>query len=393
MSILIGLVGIAAVLGIAFLLSNDKKGINLRAVGVMFVLQLAITWFMFNTKIGAAVVGFVSDGVSKMMGYGYDGIAFVTGGWVPEGGSVFFINVLLLIVFTSTVLSLLTYLRVLPLAIKYIGGGIAKITGLPQVESFNAVNSVFFGQSESLLAVKSHIDRLNDNRLFIISTSAMSSVSASIMGAYMTMIPAEYVLVAMVLNMFSGLIVASIVAPVKAEKDEKIDIKDVQTSNSVFAAISNGALDGGKVALIVAAMLIAYIGLMAMINAIVGAALGTSLEEIFGFVLAPVAFIMGVPAVDMSAVGSLMGVKLVANEFVAMLSLTEIKDTLTPKGLAIISTFLVSFANFSSIGIISGSMQAINGEKADVVAKFGLKMLLTATLVSILSATIVGLFV
>lgn len=393
MSILIGLVGIAAVLGIAFLLSNDKKGINLRAVGVMFVLQLAITWFMFNTKIGAAVVGFVSDGVSKMMGYGYDGIAFVTGGWVPEGGSVFFINVLLLIVFTSTVLSLLTYLRVLPLAIKYIGGGIAKITGLPQVESFNAVNSVFFGQSESLLAVKSHIDRLNDNRLFIISTSAMSSVSASIMGAYMTMIPAEYVLVAMVLNMFSGLIVASIVAPVKAEKDEKIDIKDVQTSNSVFAAISNGALDGGKVALIVAAMLIAYIGLMAMINAIVGAALGTSLEEIFGFVLAPVAFIMGVPAVDMSAVGSLMGVKLVANEFVAMLSLTEIKETLTPKGLAIISTFLVSFANFSSIGIISGSMQAINGEKADVVAKFGLKMLLTATLVSILSATIVGLFV
>lgn len=392
MSILIGLVGIAAVLGIAFLLSNDKKGINLRAVGVMFVLQLAITWFMFNTKIGAAVVGFVSDGVSKMMGYGYDGIAFVTGGWVPEGGSVFFINVLLLIVFTSTVLSLLTYLRVLPLAIKYIGGGIAKITGLPQVESFNAVNSVFFGQSESLLAVKSHIARLNDNRLFIISTSAMSSVSASIMGAYMTMIPAEYVLVAMVLNMFSGLIVASIVAPVKAEKDEKIDIKDVQTSNSVFAAISNGALDGGKVALIVAAMLIAYIGLMAMINAIVGAALGTSLEEIFGFVLAPVAFIMGVPAVDMSAVGSLMGVKLVANEFVAMLSLTEIKDTLTPKGLAIISTFLVSFANFSSIGIISGSMQAINGEKADVVAKFGLKMLLTATLVSILSATIVGLF-
>ena len=393
MSILIGLAGIAVVIGIAFLLSNDKSNINLRAVGVMFVLQLAITWFMFNTKIGAAVVGFVSDGVSKMMGYGYDGIAFVTGGWVPEGGSVFFINVLLLIVFTSTVLSLLTYLRVLPLAIKYIGGGIAKITGLPQVESFNAVNSVFFGQSESLLAVKSHIDRLNDNRLFIISTSAMSSVSASIMGAYMTMIPAEYVLVAMVLNMFSGLIVASIVAPVKADKDEKIDIKDVQTSNSVFAAISNGALDGGKVALIVAAMLIAYIGLMAMINAIVGATLGTSLEEIFGFLLAPVAFIMGVPAVDMSAVASLMGVKLVANEFVAMLSLTEIKETLTPKGLAIISTFLVSFANFSSIGIISGSMQAINGEKADVVAKFGLKMLLTATLVSILSATIVGLFV
>lgn len=393
MTILFGLLGIASVLGIAFLLSNDKKGINLRAILVMFGLQLAITFGMFNTAIGGKIVSVISNGVSKVMGYGYEGIAFVTGGWVPEGGSVFFINVLLLIVFTSTVLSLLTYIRVLPLAIKFIGGGIAKITGLPKVESFNAVNSVFFGQSEALLAVKSHIGKMNDNRLFIVSTSAMSSVSASIMGAYMAMIPAEYVLTAMVLNLFSGLIVASIVAPVKATEDEEINIKDVQTSDSIFGAISQGALDGGKVALIVAAMLIAYIGLMAMINSVVVGIFGVTLEQVFGFVLYPVAVLMGVPSVDASIVGSLMGVKLVANEFVAMLQLTGVQGELTAKGLAVVSTFLVSFANFSSIGIISGSMQAINGEKASIVAKFGLKMLLAATLVSMLSATIVGLFV
>lgn len=392
MTILFGLLGIASVLGIAFLLSNDKKGINLRAILVMFGLQIAITFAMFNTVIGGKIVAVISNGVSKVMGYGYEGIAFVTGGWVPEGGSVFFINVLLLIVFTSTVLSLLTYIRVLPLAIKFIGGGIAKITGLPKVESFNAVNSVFFGQSEALLAVKSHIHKLNDNRLFIVSTSAMSSVSASIMGAYMAMIPAEYVLTAMVLNLFSGLIVASIIAPVKSTEDEEIDIKDIQTSDSIFGAISQGALDGGKVALIVAAMLIAYIGLMAMINSVVVAVFGVTLEEVFGFILYPVAVLMGVPTVDASLVGSLMGVKLVANEFVAMLQLTGVQGELTAKGLAVVSTFLVSFANFSSIGIISGSMQAINGEKASIVAKFGLKMLLAATLVSMLSATIVGLF-
>lgn len=393
MTILFGLLGLVSVLAGAYFLSNDKKNINFKAVGILVGFQLVVTFLMFNTTFGKKIVEIVSTGVSKLMGYGYEGIAFVTGGWTPEGASVFFINVLLLIVFTSTVLSLLTYIKVLPLAIKFIGGLIAKVTGLPKVEAFNAVNSVFFGQSEALLAVKSHIHKMNDNRLFVISTSAMSSVSASIMGAYMAMIPADYVLTAMVLNLFSGLIIATIVAPVKASDDEEINIKDVQSSDSIFGAISQGALDGGKVALIVAAMLIAYIGLMAMFNAFMVGVFGVTLEQVFGWLFAPVAVLMGVPFADASAVGSLMGVKLVANEFVAMLQLTEIQGNFSEKGLAVISTFLVSFANFSSIGIISGSMQAINGEKASVVAKFGLKLLLVATLVSIFSATLVGLFV
>lgn len=317
---------------------------------------------------------------------------FVVGGLVPDGQTVFFINVLMIIIFTATVLSVLTHLRVLPLIIKYVGGGISKVTGLPKIESFNAVNNIFFGQSEAILAIKSHINKLNKNRLFIVTTSAMASVSASIVGAYMQMIPAKYVLVAMVLNMFSALIVSSIVAPVEIDEDEDIEIKDIVNTKNIFEAISQGALDGGKVALIVSAMLVAYISLMAMVNGILTSLIGVDLQTILGYLLAPVAFLMGVPASEIVTAGSIMGTKIVANEFVAMMQLQPIIEKLSKETVAIISTFLISFGAFGSIGIISGTLQAVNEEKARVVAEFGLKMLLVATMASILSATIVGLF-
>lgn len=391
-SIFIGILGILLVLGLGFLLSNDKKNINFRAIIVMIVLQILITLFMFKTTIGLKVVESVSNLVATILNFGYDGIDFVLGGLIPEGTSVFFMNVLMLIIFTSTLLSILTHIKVLPFAIKYIGGTLAKITGLSKVVTFNSINSIFFGQSESILAIKAHLDKMNDNKLFIISTSAMASVSAGIMGSYMTMIPSNYVLVAMILNALSSLIVATIIAPIKPEEDEEINIKEISSTKSVFEAISNGALDGGKVALIVAAMLVAYIALMSLLNAVFDGVFGIDLTTMLGYVFAPVAWIMGIPASEIVTAGSIMGTKLATNEFVAMLQLQPMIPDLTEKTVAIVSTFLVSFANFSSIGIISGSIQAVNGEKARVVANFGLKMLLASTLASVLSATMVGLF-
>ncbi|AYA74667.1 NupC/NupG family nucleoside CNT transporter [Bacillus sp. Y1] len=393
MSIIIGILGIILTLGLAYLLSNDKKGVNFRAIVIMFALQLTITIVMFKTVVGLKVVEVVSNFVTQVLTYGYEGINFVTGGLVPADTSVFFINVLMLIIFTSTLLSILTHIKILPLAIKYIGGAISKVTGLSKVVTFNSVNSIFFGQSESLLAIKAHLDKMNDNKLFIVSTSAMASVSASIMGAYMSMIPAQYVLVAMILNAFSALIIATIVAPIPSGEDEEINLKEVSQSKSIFEAISVGAIDGGRVALIVAAMLVAYVGLMALINAAFAGLIGISLTEILGYVFAPVAFMMGIPASEILTAGSIMGIKLATNEFVAMLEFQPLIPDLGDRTVGIVSTFLVSFANFSSIGIISGSIQAINGEKAGVVAKFGLKMLLAATLASILTATTVGLFI
>ncbi|TWM32272.1 Nucleoside permease NupC [Bacillus licheniformis] len=392
MSILIGIVGLLLTLGLGFLLSNDRKNINFKAIAVLFGLQIVVTLVMFKTTFGLKVVEAISNGVTKVLTYGYEGVNFVIGGWVPEGASVFFVNVLMLIIFTSTLLSLLTHIKILPLAIKYIGGALAKVTGLSKVVTFNAVNSIFFGQSESLLAIKSHLDKMSANKLFIVSTSAMASVSASIMGAYMAMIPAKFVLVAMILNALSGLIIATMVAPIKKGEQEEISVKDVSQTKSVFEAISVGALDGGKVALIVGAMLVAYVGLIALIDGAVSGIFGVSFTQILGYVFSPIAFIMGVPAGEIVQAGSIMGTKLATNEFVAMLQLQPMIPELQAKTVAVVSTFLVSFANFSSIGIISGSIQAINGEKAGTVAKFGLKMLLVATLASVLTATVVGLF-
>ncbi|MEK5105723.1 nucleoside transporter C-terminal domain-containing protein [Cytobacillus sp. FSL K6-0129] len=391
-NILIGILGFFLVLGLAYLISNDKKNINYKAIAIMVVLQIIITLFMFQTTIGLKLVEWISNGVTTVLNFGYEGIDFVLGGLVQEGQTVFFMNVLMLIIFTSALLSILTYIRVLPLAIKYIGGFLAKITGLSTVVTFNSINSIFFGQSEALLAIKSHLARMSDNKLFIISTSAMGSVSASIMGSYMTMVPPQYVLIAMILNSLSGLIIATMMAPIKNNEKEEIDVKDVTGSKSLFEAISNGALDGGKVALIVAAMLVAYIALMALLNAMFDGIFGMDLTTILGYIFAPIAWLMGIPSNEIITAGSIMGTKLATNEFVAMLQFQPLIGELSEKTVAIISTFLISFANFSSIGIISGSIQAINGEKAAVVAKFGLKILLAATMASTLTSIMVGLF-
>ena len=393
-SILIAIIGIALLLGVAFLMSNDKKNINFKAIGIMIGMQLLVSWLLLSTSGGLKVIETIAKAFEKLLSYGYEGINFVVGGWIPEGGSPFFVNVLLPVVFTAALLSLLTHLKILPYIIKYLGGLLSKVTGLPQVESFNAINSVFFGQSEAVLAIKSQISNLNKNRLFIVSTSAMASVSAALIASYMTMLPAKYVLVGVILNMFSGLIVASIITPVKATKeDSEIVVKDMIHTKNVFEAIGTGAIDGGKVALIVASMLIAYLALLALLNGVFDSIFGMDLTTMMGYVFSPIAYLMGIPSSEILTSGSIMGTKLLSNEFAAILQLQPLLDELSVKASAILSTFLVSFANFSSIGIITGSVQAINGAKAKEVSGFGLKLLLVATMASLLSATVVGLFV
>lgn len=393
MEIIIGIIGILLFLGVAWLMSKDKKSINYKSIGIMGAIQLLLAFFMLNTSIGLKILKSVGDGFSKLLQYGTEGINFVVGGWIPEGQAPFFVSVLMAIIFTSTLLGILTHLRILPFMIKWVGGILAKITGLPKIESFIGVASVFFGQSEVFLMIRNQLGTLTKERLFIVSTSAMASVSASIIASYMTMIPPEYVLTAMVLNMFSGLMLSSIVYPSKVEKDEEIEMKDLVQTKNIFDSISGSAIDGGKIALIVAAQLVAYVGLIALINGILNGTIGVSLETILGYIFAPIAFLMGTPVKDLMDVGGLMGTKLVTNEFVAMLNLQNLLDSLSPKGTAIISTYLVSFSNFSSIGIISGSIAALNGAKAKEISGFGLKLLFVASLASALSASIVGLFV
>ncbi|GGP09475.1 NupC/NupG family nucleoside CNT transporter [Oceanobacillus neutriphilus] len=394
MDILLGILAIIITFGLAFLMSNDKKRINFKGIGIMLVLQLLITWFMFSTTIGTKIITGISNVFNKLIEFGQEGISFVVGGFILDENGVFFFNVLLLIIFFATLLSVLTYLKILPFIIKYIGAAISKITGLPRIESFNGVNSIFFGQSEALIAIRSQFHHLSENRLYIICASAMSSVSASIVGSYILMLPPKYVLVALPLNMFSGLMIASVIAPVNVPKEEdKVDIKDVSNDKSIFEAMGNGALEGGKIALIVATMLIAFIASLELVNWIIQAIFaGVTLEEILGYVFYPIGILMGITPGEVLQAGSIMGTKIVTNEFVAMLQLEPLIGELSEKTTGIVTVFLTSFANFSSIGIIAGTVKGIDSAKAVVVSKFGMKLLAGSILVSILSATIVGLF-
>jgi CNT family concentrative nucleoside transporter/nucleoside transport protein len=397
MILALNLLAIVIILLIPYLLSAKRKEINFLSIALMLVLQVLITIFMFRTTIGRSVINFISSIFEVLIGFGLEGVSFVFGG-MTDAPFVFFFNVLLIIIFFSALLGVLNFLGILPWVIQIIGTGVSKITRLPKLESFNASASMVFGQSEVFLAIKDHLGELNKARLYTISASAMSSVSASIMGSYMTMVPPQYVLAAIPLNMFSGLIIATILMPNKVKKEEdKIHLKTVGGRGNFFEVLSDSIMDGAKIAVIVSAMLIGYIALMEMLNYIlsyVGNALGiqTSLQELLGYLFAPFAILLGIPISESVQAGSIMGTKLVLNEFVAMLQLQEVQSNLSERTIGIISTFLISFANFSSIGIIAGSVKALNDRQAKVISEFGFKLLFGATLASLLSAAMVGLF-
>lgn len=397
MLLLLNILAILLILGIPYLLSINRKKVKYMSVLYMLISQIIITLFMFRTDIGRQIINFISSIFETLISFGLEGVNFVFGG-ITESPFVFFFNVLLIIIFFSAMLGILNHLGILPWIIQIVGTGVSIITRLPKLESFNASASMVFGQSEVFLAIKNQLDDLSKERLYTVSASAMSSVSASIMGSYMLMVPPQYVIAAIPLNMFSGLIIATLLMPSEVKKEEDtIQIKNIGEKRNFFDVLSDSIMDGAKIAVIVAAMLIGYIALMAAINAIitsVGGIVGidTSLEEILGFVFAPFAILLGIPVSESVQAGSIMGTKLVLNEFVAMTQLQEGMGSFSERTIGIVSTFLISFANFSSIGIIAGSVKALNDRQAKVISGFGFKLLFGSVFASLLTAAIVGLF-
>ncbi len=258
------------------------------------------------------------------------------------------------------------------------------------------------GQSEVFISIKKQLPYIPKQRLYTLTASAMSTVSASIIGAYFTLIEPKYVVTAVVLNLFGGFIIASIINPYKVnEEDDKLLVEETEErQQSFFEMLGEYILDGFKVAVIVGAMLIGYIAIIALLNGIVsnifstvsGGAISWDFQTLIGFVFAPFAFLVGVPWQDAVQAGSVMATKLLSNEFVAMQALGKLSD-LSEHAKGVTSVFLVSFANFSSIGIISGAIKSLNDKKGDTVARFGLKLLFGATLVSFISVAIAGFFI
>ncbi|MGY4789000.1 NupC/NupG family nucleoside CNT transporter [Bacillus sp. OHL2] len=391
MKYVIGIIGLLVILAIAWLASNGKKRVKFRPVIVMIVLQFILGYILLNTGVGNFLVGGFAKGFQMLLGYAGEGINFVFGGLMNDNASTFFINVLLPIVFISALIGILQHWRILPLIVRGIGYLLSKVNGMGKLESYNAVASAILGQSEVFISIKKQLGLLPQQRLYTLCASAMSTVSMSIVGAYMQMIKPEYVVTALVLNLFGGFIIASIINPYEVSKDEDMLEVVEEERQSFFEMLGEYIMDGFKVAIVVAAMLIGFVALIAMINGIFTAVIGVSFQDVLGYVFAPFAFLVGVPWSEAVQAGSIMATKMVSNEFVAMLALSGDGQHFTARTEAIISVFLVSFANFSSIGIIAGAVKGLNEKQGNVVARFGLKLLFGATLVSFLTAGVVGL--
>ncbi|MGA9225999.1 MAG: nucleoside transporter C-terminal domain-containing protein [Mesobacillus sp.] len=389
MKFILFLAALAIIFLMAYLASNNKKDIKIKPVIIMLILQLALAFLLLNTEVGLVVIRGISSLFDRLLAYAADGINFVFGGLANEGAMSFFLNVLMPIVFISVLIGIAQYIKVLPIIIRYLGLILSKVNGLGKLESYNAVASAVFGQSEVFISVKKQLEHIPEHRLYTLCTSAMSTVSASILGAYMTMIDPKYVITALVLNLFGGFMIANIINPYEVSAEEDI-IEIQEEKQTFFEMIGEYILDGFKVAIIVGAMLIGFVALISMINHIFAAIFGISFQLALGYVFAPLAFIVGVPSSEVVAAGTIMATKLLSNEFVAMMDLAKISDSLTSKTVGIISVFLVSFANFSSIGIITGAVKGLNEKKGNQVAKFGLKLLYGATLVSLLAAAVTG---
>ena len=391
MNFLISIAGLLLVFALAFLICKNKKEIKYKNIVIMLIIQFILATILLNTSFGFVLINGITVVFDHLLAYANTGISFVFGGLANEGEAPFFLTVLLPIVFISVLIGILQYFRILPFFMRWVGFILSKVNGMGKLESYNAVASAMVGQSEVFITVKKQLDQLSPQRMYTLCASAMSTVSMSVVGAYMTMVEPKYVVTAIVLNLFGGFIIVSIVNPYNVdESEDMLTIEEDEHKQSFFQMIGEYILDGFKVAIIVGAMLIGFVALMDLINSLFDMVLGISFQEILGYIFAPIAFLMGIAWTDAVTAGGIMATKLVTNEFVAMTSLADVSNSLSDRTLGILSVFLVSFANFSSIGIIAGAVKGLNERQGNIVARFGLKLLYGATLVSILTSIIVG---
>ncbi|MGC6389863.1 NupC/NupG family nucleoside CNT transporter [Ewingella sp. S1.OA.A_B6] len=382
---------LAVVAALALLASRDRKSIRLRFIVQLLVIEVLLAYFFLNSSIGLGFVQGFSNMFEKLLGFAAEGTGFVFGGMSDKGLAFFFLKVLCPIVFISALIGILQHIRVLPFVIRIIGTVLSKINGMGKLESFNAISSLILGQSENFIAYKDILGKMSEKRMYTMAATAMSTVSMSIVGAYMTMLEPRFVVAALVLNMFSTFIVLSLINPYKVDSEEDLQIGNTHQGQSFFEMLGEYILAGFKVAIIVAAMLIGFIALISCLNALFDVVFGITFQGVLGYVFYPFAWMMGVPSHEALQVGSMMATKLVSNEFVAMLDLQKVAADLSPRSVGILSVFLVSFANFSSIGIVAGAIKGLNEHQGNVVSRFGLKLLYGSTLVSVLSASIAGL--
>ncbi len=397
-----GIIGVIVLIFLGYLTSYDRKNINWKIIGSGFLLQLLFAFIVLKTSGGAYVLEKIANGVSSVMFQANSGIAFLFGSLASSEnmGLIFAIHVLPLIVFFGALVSVLYHIGFMQVVIKYIGGFIAKLLGTKEVESINAAANIFLGQTDAPLLIKPYLATLSKSELFAVLTCGVASVSGTILAAYAALgVPMKYLIAGSFMAAPSGLIFSKLIMPEEKNtglKEEKVIFLKSDSVNIVDAA-AKGTMDGLTMAVSMGAMLISFIGLISLVNAILGNIVGlfgysVTIQEILGYLFAPLAYIAGVPWNEALASGSLLGQKMILNEFVAYVSFTDIMSTLSPKTIIIMSFSLLGFANVSSLAILIGGIGGLAPNRKKEIATIGARAIIGGFLASILNGVIAGAF-
>lgn len=400
MQILWGLFGIFVILGIAVLASRNRKAINIRTVLGALIIQIGFAFAVLKWETGRLVFQKITAFVQTIIDSSNEGIQFLFGGVLSEDAVIFAFQVLTVVIFFSSLISVLYYLGVMQFLIKIIGGFLSRILKTTRPESMSAAANIFVGLTEAPLVIKPYLEKLSKSELFAVMTGGTASVSGSVLVGYSLMgIPLEYLLAACFMAAPAGLLIAKILVPEtevkRVEQDIQIE-KDIDTINVIDAA-AKGASVGLNIALQIGAMLLAFISLIALINlglSWIGGWFGVeslTLETILGYLFAPLAFVIGVPWEEAVLAGSFIGQKFVINEFVAYSSFAPEISSLSDKTVAVVSFALCGFANLAAVAILLGGLGGLAPKRRPDIAQFGLLAVIGGTLANLLSAAIAGM--
>lgn len=420
MDILRSVCGILVLLGVGYCLSMNRRAVKPRTVIAALATQLVVGAFVLFVPVGRHVLASIAYGVNGVLEMGKHGLMFLFGGLVGDTmftlfgaeGFAFGLRVLPMIIFVTSLIAVLYYIGVMKWVIAIVGSALAKLLGVSRIEACSAVATIFLGQSEMPAFVKPFVRRLSGPEIFAVMSSGMASVAGSVLAGYAGLgVKMEYLLAASFMAIPGGLLFGKMLCPSVAASQVEIGSLefDEKRPANVIEAGASGASVGLKIAVNVGTMLVAFIGLIALLNAGVGVVAGwfgfadVTLQSLLGTLFAPLAWMIGVPWHDALVAGNFIGQKLILNEFVAYSGLSPyLQDTahvaaaglqvLTPKTIAIVSFALCGFANFSSIAILTGGFTAVAPELRGDVARYGLRALAAATLSNLMSATIAGLF-
>lgn len=404
MTALVTLLGICVLFFLALLLSSNRRAINLRTVTVAFALQVGMAALILYVPGGERALTAFSDAVQHVIDYANVGIEFLFGDLArrPSGGIIVAIHVLPVIVFFAALMSTLYYLGIMQKVVSVLGGWMHRLLQTSRTESMSAVANIFLGHTESPLVVRPYLAKTTESEMFAIMTVGCATIAGAVMAGYAAMgIDLRYLITASFMGAPGGLLMSKIVIPETIDRDPRSDdaqYVDSERPVNIFEAIANGARDGLTLALTVGAMLVAFVAMIALLNGIIGWIGGLfgleslTLEQILGVLLAPLAWLCGVPWPDAHQAGTLIGEKFVVNEFVAYVQLAAIKDTLAPKTQVILTFALCGFANLTSIAILLGGLGSLVPERRSDIARLGLRSVLAATLANLMSAALAGLF-